>query len=132
MRLRHIRLRHTGTPAVVFALVMAAALTACSGGDKQAEAKKLTAAEQLATALTLADASCSAAVSFLASACLSPPLQAVSAAAITRANTTAGVPVCLRRMCRSRMGARYPAAGHRSRRPAQRRTNACLLYTSPS
>src|SRR5665647_2297744 len=59
MRLRHIRLRHTGTPAVIFALVMAAALTACSGGDKQAEAKKLTAAEQLASAKAKADAATS-------------------------------------------------------------------------
>src|SRR5665647_330127 len=59
MRLRHIRLRHTGTPAVVFALVMAAALTACSGGDKQAGVKKLTAAEQLASAKAKADAATS-------------------------------------------------------------------------
>jgi lipoprotein LprG len=59
MRLRHIRLRHTGTPAVVFALVMAAALTACSGGDKQAEAKKLSAAEQLGAAKAKADAATS-------------------------------------------------------------------------
>ena len=59
MRLRHIRLRHTGTPAVVFALVMVAALTACSGGDKQAGVKKLTAAEQLASAKAKADAATS-------------------------------------------------------------------------
>ena len=59
MRLRHIRLRHTGTPAVVFALVMAAALTACSGGDKQAGVKKLTATEQLASAKAKADAATS-------------------------------------------------------------------------
>ena len=44
---------------MVFALVMAAALTACSGGDKQAEAKKLTAAEQLASARAKADAATS-------------------------------------------------------------------------
>src|SRR5665647_986820 len=56
MRLRHILLRRTGTRAVVFALVMAAALTACSGG-KQAE--KLTAAEQLASAKAKADAATS-------------------------------------------------------------------------
>ncbi|NMM22379.1 MAG: LppX_LprAFG lipoprotein [Phycicoccus sp.] len=58
MRLRHIRLRHAGTPAVVFALVVVAALTACSGGDKVA-VKKLTAAEQLASAKAKADAATS-------------------------------------------------------------------------
>ena len=59
MRLRHIRLRPTPTPAVVFALVVATSLTACSGGDKQAEVKKLTAAEQLASAKAKADAATS-------------------------------------------------------------------------
>ena len=59
MRLRHIRLRPTRTPAVVFALVVATSLTACSGGDKQAEVKKLTAAEQLAKAKAKADAATS-------------------------------------------------------------------------
>ena len=44
---------------MVFALVMAAALTACSGGDKQAGVKKLTAAEQLASAKAKADAATS-------------------------------------------------------------------------
>ena len=59
MRLRHIRLRPTRTPAVVLALVVATSLTACSGGDKQAEVKKLTAAEQLASAKAKADAATS-------------------------------------------------------------------------
>ena len=44
---------------MVFALVMAAALTACSGGDKQSEVKKLTVAEQLASAKAKADAATS-------------------------------------------------------------------------
>jgi len=44
---------------VVFALVMATALTACSGADKQAEATKLTAAEQLAATKAKADAATS-------------------------------------------------------------------------
>ena len=44
---------------MVFALVMAAALTACSGGDKQAGVKKLTATEQLASAKAKADAATS-------------------------------------------------------------------------
>ena len=59
MRLRHIRLRPTRTPAVVLALVVATSLTACSGGDKQSEVKKLTAAEQLASAKAKADAATS-------------------------------------------------------------------------
>lgn len=44
---------------MVLALVTAAALTACSGADKQAEAKKPTAAEQLAAAKAKADAATS-------------------------------------------------------------------------
>ncbi|MHB8185450.1 MAG: LppX_LprAFG lipoprotein [Dermatophilaceae bacterium] len=54
-----MRLRHRGTRAVALALVMAAALTACSGADTPAEARKLTAAEQLAAAKAKADAATS-------------------------------------------------------------------------
>lgn len=44
---------------MALALVMTAALAACSGADKQVEAKKLTAAEQLAAAKAKADAATS-------------------------------------------------------------------------
>ena len=55
MRLRHRRTRAT---ALALALVMGSALTACSS-DKPAEAKKLTAVEQLAAAKAKADAATS-------------------------------------------------------------------------
>lgn len=53
-----MRGRHPGTRALTIAVVIAAALTACSA-DKSVEAKKLTAAEQLAAAKAKADAATS-------------------------------------------------------------------------
>lgn len=51
--------RYFGTRALALAIVMAATLTACSGVDKEAEARKLTPAEKLVVAKAKADAATS-------------------------------------------------------------------------
>lgn len=58
MRLRQIRVPHRGTRALTLAVVVAAALTACSA-DTSVEAKGLTAAARLAAAKAKADAATS-------------------------------------------------------------------------
>lgn len=58
MRLRQMRVRHRGTRALAVAVVIAAALTACSA-DRSVEAKGLTAAARLAAARAKADAATS-------------------------------------------------------------------------